>query len=549
MKLSNAFLLIVFIVLIAAGWWYWQKNIYSKEILKLDILGEDLIEAGKETEYLVKIKNNGKVRLEDLELNFQPPSHSILNKEVNPDTIQKIEALYPGEEKSYSFKIRVFSRENENVTAQAWLIYRPKNLASRYESKTSLTSRIKFVPLTLEFDLPSKIESGEEINFSLNYFSNINYFLENLIVKIKYPTDFEFLEAAPIPLQEPEWRIFSLNQAEGGRIKIKGRLTGNDEQKIFQAQLGIIRDGEFWLLKETKQVLEITEPSLYTSQLVNKSPNYIAKSGDVLHYEIFFRNSGQRPLEKKFLLIDLDESLFDLTTLKSENGEYGEGDNTIIWDWKKNSSLRFLDVDEEEKVEFWVKVKELTIDSIKTKNPVLRNKVNLGDLEKIFETKLSSQFEFNQKVYFQQEFFENTGSLPPRVGEKTEYTVVWQIKNSWNDLNNIKVKAVLGENVQPTGKFSPQEASFTFDSESREVVWNIGGIEAFKFSKEFLTLAFQIEFSPDHSQIGKPAILIKEGEFSCQDNWTSEILEKKTTDINSALPDDETINEPEGIVS
>jgi len=549
MKLMRSFLLIIFIILVIVGFWYWHRNIYSKEILKLEILSEDIIEAVKETEYLVKLKNNGKVRLENLELNFQPPSHSILDEESNPKTIQKLEALYPGEEKSYSFKVRVFGRENENVTAQAWVSYQAKNLKARYDLKTSFTNKIKFIPLILEFDLPSKIEEGEELNFSLNYFSNLDYLLENLRIKIKYPPNFQFLKAQPAPLQEPEWKIPFLNQLEGGRIKIKGQLMSKSgEHKIFQAQLGIIKNGEFWLLKETKQAIEIVESSLYISQLINKSPNYIAKSDDVLHYEIFFRNIGQKPFQKKFLFVDLDEKFFDLTSLKSETGEYGEGDNTIIWDWKKNPFLRFLEPGEEGKVEFWVKVKELEINSIKTKNPVLKNKVNLVGIEKIFETKLTSQFEFNQKVYFQQEFIENTGPLPPRVNEKTEYIVIWQIKNSWNDLENVKVKAILGENVQPTGNFFPEEVSFTFDPDSREVIWNVGSIEAFEYSKEFLIFAFQIEFRPDSSQKGSPAILIKEGEFLAQDSWAGEILKKKITEVDTTLPDDETITEQEGIV-
>lgn len=574
MKLMRAFLLIVFIVLTIATFWYWHKNIYSKEILKLEILSEEIIEAVKETEYLVKLKNNGKIRLENLVLNFQPPSHSILDEESNPKTIQKLEALYPGEEKSYSFKVRIFGRENENVTARAWVSYQPKNLKRHYDLETSFTNKIKFIPLILEFDLPSKIEGNEELNFSLNYFSNLDYLLENLRIKIEYPAaSFHFLEARPAPLQAPgqpvspknlekseqkivspnqlelEWKILSLNQLEGGRIKIRGQLMGKSgEHKVFQAQLGIIKNGEFWLLKETKQAIEIIESSLYISQLINKSPNYIAKSDDVLHYEIFFRNTGRKPFQKKFLFVDLDEKFFDLTSLKSETGEYGEGDNTIIWDWKKNPSLRFLEPGEEGKVEFWIKVKELAINSIKTENPVLRNKVSLAGIEKIFETKLTSQFIFNQKVYFQQEFIENTGPLPPMVNEKTEYIVIWQIKNSWNDLENVKVKAILGENVQPTGNFFPQEISFTFDPDSREAIWNVDSIKAFEYSKEFLTFAFQIEFRPDSSQKGSPAILIKEAEFSAQDSWTGESLEKKITEVDTTLPDDETVTEEQGIV-
>jgi len=63
--------LIVFLGLAIAGVWYWKTNIYSKEILKLEILGPAMAQAGDEVEYLVKFKKNGKESLEKDELIFK----------------------------------------------------------------------------------------------------------------------------------------------------------------------------------------------------------------------------------------------------------------------------------------------------------------------------------------------------------------------------------------------------------------------------------------------------------------------------------------------
>ncbi|MBU2578881.1 hypothetical protein KKA09_02075 [Patescibacteria group bacterium] len=552
------FLLVIFVVMGVAGFWYWQTNVYSKDVLKIEILSDEAVDAGQEIEYLVKLKNNGNIRLENPELVFQPPEHSILvgstSSETSGSLIAKktMEDIYPGEERTYSFRVRVFGRENENLVSQALLSYQPKDLTRRYESKTTFTTKIKSVPLTLEFDLPSKIEQSEDVDFSLNYFSNLDYPLENLRIKIKYPSGFEFVSASPKPFLDEtnEWKISSLFQANGGRIKIKGKITGEQgEQKTFHASIGVIKDGAYWVLKETNQAVEIAEPSFYISQLINNSPNYIAKAGELLHYEIFFKNMGQKPITKKFLFLSLGEDFFDISSLKSETGEHGMGDNTIIWDWKTRPDLRFLDANQEGKEEFWVKVKEIDSESIKTKNPVLRNEIGLGGIKKIFETKLNSQIEFSQKVLREQEFFENLGILPPIIGEKTEYVVLWQIKNSWNNLSNVKVKAILPQNVRLTGKIFPENASFTFDSESKEVIWNVGEMEGLKYSGDNpLKLAFQIEFTPDPSLQGKTAVLIEEAEVMCQDVWTSAILQEKSGLKNTALQDDPTIIEGQGIV-
>ena len=106
---------ITFLILIAGisgivGFWNWKSNIYSKETLKLEILGPETIELAKEFEYIIKYKNNGTIRLEEPKLIFEYPSHSIL--EAGKSFRQEIgagelgDAIYPGEEKTISFKAR-----------------------------------------------------------------------------------------------------------------------------------------------------------------------------------------------------------------------------------------------------------------------------------------------------------------------------------------------------------------------------------------------------------------------------------------------------------
>jgi len=207
-----------------------------------------------------------------------------------------------------------------------------------------------------------------------------------------------------------------------------------------------------------------------------------------------------------------------------------------------------LDAGEEGKVEFWIKVKEEDF-SQEIKNPVLKDKILISEAEKEFEIKVNSKLVVWQKAYFQEEFFGNSGPLPPRVAETTTYTILWQLENYWNDLSNVKVKAVLPSNVRPTGKIFPEDAKFTFDPASREAIWNIGDVAAYQgIGKVPLTLAFQVALIPDLDQKGKTASLIKEVEAIGQDKFTQDILSSKFPELDTSLPDDETITEQQGIV-
>ena len=139
--------LIIFLILSAAivgalGFRSWQKNIYSKEVLKLEILAPSEAALAEEIEYLVKYKNNGNVRLEEPRLIFEYPKYSIVEGDVLR-TEKPLDDIYPGEEKTISFKAKLLGKEGEVRLAKAWLSYRPKNLKARYESTTTFSTTIK----------------------------------------------------------------------------------------------------------------------------------------------------------------------------------------------------------------------------------------------------------------------------------------------------------------------------------------------------------------------------------------------------------------------
>jgi hypothetical protein len=528
MRKITIFVIILAVILGIVGIWYYQRNIFSKEVLKLEILGPDEVTMGEEVEYLVKYKNTGQITLEEAKLTFEYPENSIPPEGNNLRIEKKLDDIYPGKEEVVSFKGRILGKENEVKIAKTWLKFRPKNLKAFFESTTSKTSTLKSAPLTFEFDLASRAESGRDITFSLNYFSNADFPLSDLGIKIEYPQGFEFVESRPKGLDKNEWEVPLLNKTEGGRIEIKGKLVGDlFEKKIFKANLGIWKDNQFIVLKETQKGVEIIKPSIHLSYQINGSPNYVASLGDLLYYEIFFRNVGDEPFENLFLNIQLEGQAFDLDTLRSDIGEFKKGENTILWDSRVLPKLRFLEAGEEGKVEFWVKLKtDLPISSEKDKNPSIKVKSSIGQLREEFVTKINSKLEISQKELIGDSTFQNSGPKPPKVGEITTYTVSWQVKNFYNDLKNVKVKAVLPSQVRLTGQMIPADARLTFDQNSREIVWEIGDLNwGTGVLAEGPGLIFQIALTPTSSQKGHVPTLISEAKISGEDTWTEATIE------------------------
>jgi len=559
MKKIIIVVIILAVIIGVLGFWYWQRNDYSKETLKLEILGPSETAISQEVEYTVRYKNNGDITLEEPRLIFEFPENTLSGEgfakrqEIGPDELGDI---YPGQEKTFKFKGRLFGEENEIKTAKAWLSYKPKNLKARYDSSTTLNIKINSVPLTFDFDLPSKIEADKEFKFSLNYFSSLDYPLANVGIKIEYPTDFEFIESNPSSLGKNEWEISLLNKAEGGRIEIKGRLKGDiKEQKMFLATVGIWQEDEFVLLKEVTRGVEIMRPGLDVFQTINGDDNYTANFNEVLHYEIFFRNIGREPFSDLFLVARLDGDIFDLDSLKTDSGQFNKEEKTIIWDRRKVSKLAFLDQGEEGMVEFWINLKDSPpATANQNKNFAVKNTVLISKLSQEFITKINSKLELAQRAYFNDEVFGNSGPIPSRVGDATTYTIIWQAKNYYNDLKNAKVKAFLPSNVTLTGKIYPEGevSKFSFDSRSREIIWSIKDGEGMEAGTGVLNtpplIAFQVALAPTPDQKGKVAPIIGEARISGEDQWTEKTIQVKTPAVDTTLPDDQNISDHTGII-
>ncbi len=526
--MKGKFILFIIIVSIIAGligYWYWQRNIYSGDVLRLEILGPSEAELAEQVEYTVKYKNNGNITLEEAKLIFEYPEYS-LKEEGSLREEKTIGDIYPGEEKTYQFKARLLGNENDIKQAKATLIYKPKNLRASYESETTLTTVLKESSLNFELDLPSKLESGREVRVALNYFSSLDYPLAELRVKMDYPSDFEFIESQPVGLDEKEWEIGVLNKAEGGRIEIKGTLSGQlDEEKKFQASLGVWQENEFVLLKEATRSVKIIKPMLSVFQRINGEEDYFAEPGEWLHYEIFFRNMGDGPFRHLFLISRLSGDALDFNTLELESGQFNQGEKSIIWDWRDISRLQFLDRGEEGKVEFLVKLKEAEVGGFRENRGLVRNKVIISEVKEEFDTKISSKLELLQDAYFEDEVFGNSGPVPPMVGTPTTYTIIWQAKNCCNEVEDIKVKATLPSNVKMTGQIFPEDTRLTFDSGSREIIWEVGDLED--------NTAFQVSLTPTPVQRGRKAVIIREAQISGEDQWTEQTIETTTEIITT----------------
>lgn len=547
-------ILLAFVVILAGVVYvFWQRNTYSKEELKLEMFGPAQAEVGAEVEYIVKFKNNGDFRLESPNLIFEAPDFSIkddaLYTKESLDSTRLGGDIYPGEERSFSFKIHLIGKEGDTKIAKASMTYQPKNLKVRYESDTTFTTIIKDVPLDFSFDLPSQIETDKNFNFHLNYSSNANWLLTNLRITVDYPTGFEFIQSSPKSINKTEWDIPVLNNGAAGSVDVTGQLSGDvGDAKVFRARIGMWQNGQYMALKEIEKGVQINKPSVQLSQQINSSTGYTAKPGDWLHYQITYKNVSDSDQYNLVMINKLDGDLFDLTSIKSDTASFQSGDSSIIFDGSKNSSLQYLPTMGQGIVEFWVKLK----DNAPITKPQIVNHVAIGAAREDFTTQVSAKIDFTQKAYYNDEIFGNTGPFPPKVGQPTTYTVTWLLKNYFSAASGVKIVATLPDNAQWNGNVFPDTAAanLAYDNSTRQIAWNLGDL---KVGQGVLTeppnVSFQVTLTPNSDQAGTKAPLISLARVQGTDATDSSALDISAPALDTGTLSDQNMTDTLGQVT
>ncbi len=380
--INNLFIFFILSAIIAVGFvafFSYRNAVFSTDVLSLKITGPVQTRMGDEIEYTVTYKNNGNFVMENPTLVFMLPDNSLTEDNVLRFT-QKIKDINSGEENALMFKARFLGKGGDIKNVKASLSYTPRNLSIRYESNATFSTNIDTVPLTLAYDIPSAPVKGQEITYSVQYASNVDYPLENMSIRLDPISGFNFKSSDPVSLDSNEYKLPTLTLGQSGKITITGIITAEASSPLyFAARLGMWKDGAFVTVKEATQDVQVTEPVLIVFQQINGSPNYVARAGDVLQYQISVKNAGTVALSAVPLVATLNGSAFDFSTLQSLGGQMQITNHIITF------TLSNLAPNQEAFVNFSIKLKDVITDT----DQVIKNAVNALGITREFTNNVS----------------------------------------------------------------------------------------------------------------------------------------------------------------
>ena len=558
-KIAMVFLALLAVGAIAVfGYLYSrQDGLFDVREVKVFIYGPENISTGDEVSFSIVYKNDSNVVLRDAELIFEWPERSVLSIDEVPAGSLSVKydfgTIVPFQEKTAVMKGRIFGLRGEEKVVKASFSYRPENTDSAFEDSVTASVKIAATPLAVKLNVPDQAVSGKELSLLLEYQNQSDADFSDMSVKLLYPSGFNFVSADPAPTSENNiWKLGDIKGRTNGLIKINGSFSGaQGEVKSMYAEIGQF-DGndQFISYAGTESRTGLASSALVVFQTVNDSRDYATNPGTVLRYKIRYKNTTNYQISNAVILAEIDEKYVNIKSLNISWGAFDARTNSIIWNSIGVPDLAVLDPKEEGDVSFSINVKPVFLPKdFSDKNLTIVSAAKITSAtppeqlaglpiegEDRLEAKINTQFSFNEKAYYQDGVIQNSGPVPPKVGERTTYAISWQLTTTINDVDDLEVIAVIPPTVEWTGVVSPADADIKYNPENGEVKWRAGKVLAGTgIFMPVRKVDFQVAFTPALVHVGDLINLLSDAVLKGTDSFTGMKIERTASQVNSDL--------------
>jgi len=562
--------ILILVIFIAVGAIFWGRHSFSKAEVEIDIEVPEEIASGEEISLLIKYKNNNRVDLKDAYLIIDYPlgTFSLEGKEIFQEE-EKLGTILRKSEGEKEFRTRFIGEEGSAKNLVAKLNYQPQNINSRFENSALFRIEINSVLIGIDINGSEETISGQEVNYLIEYENKTDDDISDLKMELSYSDDFEFKTAEPNPIEEDNvWQIGLLKSGQKKTINLKGILRGEErENKILKATIGRTENNNFLQYSQKEFITQISpSPLLLHLKLQGIGDKCNVDSGERLNYKIEFKNNTDIALVELVLKVHLNNKVFDFQTLDLDEGFFDSRQGIITWSGADVSALSLLEPNQFDEVSFSVKIRDPLMFSYNDKNLQARilaeietlavpAKFSVSELrvEKESLCRVNSQLSLGTNTYYyeSESGFANTGPIPPKVDQLTTYTIHWQIFNSSNDVENVRIWSILPQGIDWSDNYSNKisDSQFYYNERTKEIIWQINKVPA-GTGIIFPTyeLVFQIGLRPSVNQIGQTPTLINESSIEGKDSFTKVILKDFSPIVDTSLPHDPKIGIGQGKV-
>lgn len=538
-------------------------NIISSKNIEIKVEGPTTIGGGEELILQLSIvnRNSVSIKLVDLLIEYPEGTRSADNLGTElPRFRESIGTLRPGERVQKTVRAVLFGEENSQKDITVTIEYRidGSNAIFFAEKKYQLT--ISSSPLSLSISSLKEITSGQKIELSATITSNSTTIIENVLLVVEYPFGFEFESASPEPTFGGNvWELGDIKSGGKRTVRITGTIIGEDEEeRVFRFSSGIQSEKNENKLEAAfitfLQPIIVKKPFISVDLALNGNieEEYVFRSGQQIRVDVIWFNNLPDSIADAEIELKILGNALDKFSVNVDRGFYQSINNTISWSRETDSTLALLSPGQSGRAHF--SFRSLSLSSgVTLRNPEITFEISVKGKrissnqvpERIISTlvrtiKISSDLLLSARAVYFSGPFSNTGPIPPKVNVETTYTVIWIVTNVQNAVAGTKVIATIPSYIRWMGTVIPSSESVTFNSVDREIVWNVGEVEAGggSTSASQREVSFQVALIPSISQFGGIPVLINQQTVSGFDRFAEVTVEYVRVPLTTRLSSD-----------
>lgn len=543
-------------VFIAGVSLYEGKKAVSEDLIAMEVLGQPFVDGGEELELQIRVQNFNEQALQLPDLVVSYPKDSSIDAE-RVFLRRSLPDMQPQNQLTEEFDLVLFGQEGDLRNIDATLEYRIEGSSSIFVKEVGHEVIIRSTPTQVIVSAPTTVVRNQELTFEVDVSSNSNTPITNTLLKINYPRGFEFLRSNVAPdFNMNSWYFDNITN-EDQKIEVVGRLAALEGQgQSFNVEYG--KQNQFnknqfeTVFNAVTHTVDIQRSFIETLLTVNNSAepiSYVRGGGDI-DVELKYENTLDESLQNVVLEIDLDGELYDPNEVRAQGGFYDSGRGLIVYDKTTSEEFGLLEPGGSLEVGFKLVAKDLVTAQRILTNPEAVMTVNVRATEgngnnrealavASHTVQANSDLSLVSKTQYYDGVFKNDGPVPPRINIPTTYTLVFQVLNSSNEVENAKLRTTLPPYVDWLNTVAPsiERNNVSFNTVTRELTWNIGELEAGigVGSQAPKQLSVQVQVTPSINQVGETADLTGEIILSGTDLFTNTNLSYKKIPFTTLL--------------
>lgn len=550
-------------------------NLISANNIDITMSGPVSVSGGSTVPVSVTVvnKNNVTLRAATLEVDFPSGSAdpSDPTKTMKPYQVV-LGDLPPGGSITEQTGAVMFGEQDLEREITATVSYGIQGSSSVFTKIQTYAVLISSSPAVLSVSSFKEVASGQPFGMTVDLKSNSQDVLHNVLMKAAYPFGYSFKSSsiAPADAAGDSWFMGDLPPGADRQIVITGSLTGeNSDTRAFRFSAGAQSRSDPAAISsvyaQAEQDVAVAKPFISVGMAIESdrsSSDYVGRFGQQVSVRVDWSNNLPETVSNAVITVHLSGSAYDPSGVSPGSGYFRSSTNDIVWDQRSDPALASVPAGGSGYEIFSVTpVDAGAVSGVQTVDPEVTLSASVsadrtqesgvsGQTAAIARNiKIASDATLSGRVVRTEGSFADSGPIPPKVDQKTAYTVVWTVDNTSNVLSNAQVTAVLPPYVSWTGQIDPTGADVSYDANSGTVTWNVGAVDTYTLgSSQRKSVSFQVVLQPGVDQIGQAPILVRQATLSAADSWTGGAVTGSQDPLTTSFSTDPAFKQGDDIV-